>query len=174
MKLRLLLAWVVILVTLHVLNIYTTWNGLQLEIEWLDMPFHFFGGVGVGVFGLWLAVATGFLPTKESNTYLAERMRAAFEDGAPWWWSFGSALVVAGVIMLGWEQFEVFLVEFVDFPIAPEGYTFDTMVDYVLGSLGAGCAWLVYYRVQYGVWQEAKATATPLRQKSHSTEALVK
>jgi hypothetical protein len=150
MQKRLLWAWLLTLGVVHALNIPTALNGLQLETWWLDIPFHLFGGMGVGLFALWFGVWRGFLPTAENGGWLAGRMRVAFPDGAPWWWSFLFVAAITAIIGLTWEIYEVFIVWYFNLQL-PSDYLSDTVKDLFLDMAGATTAWAaIRYNVKYG------------------------
>jgi hypothetical protein len=144
---RLFFAWIVVLGVVHGANLYVLLQSLFRSSSWIDIPLHFFGGVGVGFLALWLLVWTGRIPIAGHTTRFAERMRRAFPEGVPWWFSLEKTILISGWFILGWELMEVGLFYYIDLPL-PYGYLADTTLDITLGFLGAFTAWATFCIVQ--------------------------
>lgn len=152
MKNRLFLAAVTVLGTAFSVHVYAHFEDLYWYVWWLDIPMHFFGGVGVGFFGLWVALVLGLLPFSGRKAQSFGSATISWK-GNPHVWSLGCAIVTVAIVGLAWEVLEVFLLAYTGNPI-PQGYIADTSLDLVMDAAGAMTAWWIFYRVQWEAWQK--------------------
>ena len=157
MKNRLLLAAVIVLGTAFSVHVYAHLEKLYWHVWWLDIPMHFFGGVGGGFLGLWAALVLGLLPLTGRRADSFGSATISWKD-SPHVWSLGCALVATAIIGLAWEVLEVFLLAYSGYAI-PAGYIPDTTLDLIMDAVGATTAWWIFYRVQWETWQKVTATS---------------
>ncbi|MEK7627903.1 MAG: hypothetical protein AAB421_00585 [Patescibacteria group bacterium] len=148
---RLFFAGTSILVLTLAVHLYAQTGKLYWQVWWLDIPMHYFGGIGAGFFGLWFASLLGVLPRTGDASSTLWGVEIRFPQGVPRWWSLLWTLIAVAIIGIGWEMLEVFLLAYFDKPI-PFGYIEDTLKDLVMDTLGATTAWAAFHRVQWQAW----------------------
>jgi len=114
-----LIAALLLSALLAVSHIWAMADFLYWKYVWLDVPVHLLGGLAIGVF-------------------VAALLNA---------WKPLSFLLLAAVLIIGWEVFEYFLG-----PLREANYVFDTAIDLLMGTIGA----LIAYSVaRFSLWRSA-------------------
>lgn len=146
-------------------------KGLYYTLWWMDILTHFLGGAVVGFGSLWLGGLIGVFPPVGERESRIGGIRFVYENGIPSWATCCVVLVGIGIVAPVWELLEVIIREvygltWVGMPY-PLEYVSDTISDIIMGFSGAIIAWAVAHKVQWIVWQEAKAPKKVVSQHQH-------
>ena len=145
---KLFIIAIVVLGATFAAHLYAYVDRLYFETWWLDIPMHFFGGVGVGFLGLWYAMWRGFIAEGTGKVSIGG-VTIDFNGRMPWWWTLEYPMLGIAIIAPAWEVAEMFMLAYFRRPI-PQGLIGDTVLDIVLGTVGALVAWAVFHHVHYG------------------------
>jgi len=115
-----------------IVHTYLDINNLYQAINGLDLPMHFFGGVGIG------ASYFLFLKFLQRENYLGGMHKIVF---------FVFVISLVSVTAVGWELFEFFIdLSGLKTDLTSQPSVQDTMVDFIMGISGGIIGYLLTFK----------------------------